>query len=425
MSEAPLDVVSAALADESALLEATFQGAQRGQTPAWRRVSVRPVLVRGERRTQFVFSDGVQDRTQNVGADEAAQLAAGLLAQPFGSILVKTTTETLRVQFSKKGIPLLHRERRKTGESIPLELAHDRHKDRILTEGDRIPFLRAIGVTTADGRVLAAQQRKFRQINEFLRLLDETLSGARLPERPLRVVDLGCGNAALTFATYHYLREIKGLPATMVGVDIKAPLMEKHRRIAADLGWDGLTFAAARIDDYVPHSSPGNGSGSLPGSGSGSMPGSSSGPLPDIVLALHACDTATDEALAQGVRWRSAVILSAPCCHHHLQAQLERAPVTAAARPLLRHGILKERFGDVLTDALRAHILRLLGYRADVIEFVPVEHTPKNLLIRAVRTDAPPDASLVGEYRQLKDSWSVQPYLETLLAAELEPVLAG
>jgi SAM-dependent methyltransferase len=354
------------------------------------------VLVRGERRTQFVFSDGVQDRTQNVDATEAARLVANLLTQPFGSVQVKTTTETLRVQFSKKGAPLLHRERRKADESIPLDLAHDRHKDRILTEGDPVPFLQAIGVTTADGRVRAAQQRKFRQINEFLRLLDEALSGARLPERPLRVVDLGCGNAALTFATYHYLREVKGLQATMVGVDIKGPLMEKHRRIAIDLGWDGLAFAAARIEDYVPYSSPGNSSESLP----------------DIVMALHACDTATDEALAQGVRWRSSVILSPPCCHHHVQAQLEHAPVAAAARPLLRHGILKERFGDVLTDAFRAHILRLLGYRTDVIEFVSTEHTAKNLMIRAVRTDRPdPDASTAAE--RLAATWGVTPALAT------------
>jgi SAM-dependent methyltransferase len=328
-------------------------------------------------------------------------LLGELLGQPLAGIQVRTTTETLRVQFNKKGEPLLHRERAAT---LPLDPAHDRHKPRLLPDGEPVPFLQAIGVMTADGRVRADRQRKFRQINEFLRLLDEAITDAPLPDRPLRVVDLGCGSGALTFATYHLLNNVRGLRAEMVGVDVKAALMDKYRRIAAELGWEGLSFAAARIADYTPPVA---------------------AEPPDIVLALHACDTATDEALAQAVRWRSAVVLSAPCCHHHLQAQLEKTAAPPSARLFLRHGILRERFGDILTDGLRAHILRLLGYRTDVIEFVPVEHTPKNLLIRAVGSGALPDAALTREYLETRQAWGVTPYLETLLAAELEPLLAA
>ncbi len=248
-------------------------------------------------------------------------------------------------------------------------------------------------MTTADGRIRANQQRKFRQINEFLRLIDETGEIDKVTSRPLRVVDLGCGSAALTFATYHYLTAVKGRAVSMTGVDTKAHLMERHAATAAQLGWDGLRFAAARISDYRPDAPA------------------------DVVLALHACDTATDEALARAIRWRSRLIFSAPCCHHHLQAQLAAAETPSPFRPVLRHGILRERLGDALTDALRAHILRLLGYRAEVLEFVAVEHTPKNLMIRAVHTGAPPTAALVAEYQALKAYWGVTPYLETCSAS--------
>ena len=185
----------------------------------------------------------------------------------------------------------------------------------------------------------------------------------------------------------------------MTGVDAKEFLMARHQATAAELGWEGLTFAAGQILDYAPAEAP------------------------DVVLALHACDTATDDALARAVRWGSRLIFSAPCCHHHLQAQLAAAETPSPFRPVLRHGILRERLGDALTDALRAHILRLLGYRAEVLEFVAVEHTPKNLMIRAVHTGAPPTPALVAEYRALKTYWGVTPYLEELLSAELATVL--
>ena len=371
--------------------EAIFQGTQRGAIVPWERVTIRPVLVKGTRHLQVARFDGQQDRSQNYRGEDAQAPLAELLAHPFKSLRVTTADETLRVQFSKKGRPILHRERRDDHPPIPLDLAHDRAKPLILPEDEPAPFLQAIGVMTADGRVRADQQRKFRQINEFLRLIDETGEIDKLDVGPLRVVDLGCGSAALTFATYHYLTAVKGREVVMTGVDTKTHLMERHAATAAQLGWDGLRFAAARISDYHADAPA------------------------DVVLALHACDTATDEALAQAIGWRSRLILSAPCCHHHLQAQLSAAATPEAFRPVLRHGILRERLGDVLTDALRAHILRLVGYRAEVLEFVPVEHTPKNLMIRAVRNDAPPTAALIAEYRALKAYWGVTPHLETLL----------
>ncbi len=388
-----------AILDDS-FVEAAFQGAQRGTPPPWPRVTIRPVLLRGERHWQFTYFDGRQDTSKNYGSAEAEARLAELLALPFKSVTATTTAETVRVQFSKKGRPILHREARQ-GAPIALDLAHDRAKPNILAEEQPPDFLRAIGVATADGRVRADQRRKFNQINEFLRLMDESGAVDDLRADPIRVIDLGCGSAALTFAVYHYLNTIKGRPATVIGVDAKAHLMERHNDTAARLGWPGMHFEAARIEEYE------------------------AADAPDVVLALHACDTATDEALARAVGWGSRLIFSAPCCHHHLQAQLAAAETPEPFRPVARHGILRERLGDLLTDALRAHILRLLGYRAEVLEFVAVEHTPKNLMIRAVHTGAAAPAALVAEYQALKSYWGVTPYLEELLAARLQPILYG
>lgn len=400
MVEFPAPLLQAAILENTRFVEASFQGTRRAGEVSWERVTIRPVLIKDTRHWQFVYFDGTQTTTKNYLAQEAKGPLDDLIAHPFKSIQAITTEETIRVQFSKKGRPIVHHEPRGK-QPVPLDLAHDRAKPGILSEHQPAPFLNVIGVTTSDGRVRADQQRKFRQINEFLRLVEETNEVERLASRPVHVVDLGCGSAALTFATYHYLNTIRNIPATLTGVDTKAYLLDRHRATAAQLGWDGMSFEAGRILDFEP------------------------GHLPDIVLALHACDTATDEALARAIKWGSSLIFSAPCCHHHLQAQLATNETPGAFRPVVRHGILRERMGDILTDAFRAQILRLLGYRTDVIEFVAVEHTPKNLMIRAVRVDAPLPANLLEEYSALKSYWGVTPYLEELLVEEMDSVLAG
>ncbi len=388
-----------AIVDES-FVEATFREAQRGATVPWPRVTIRPVLLRGARHWQFTYFDGRQDTAKNYELADIEEQLGELLALPFKSLTATTTAETVRVQYSKKGRPILHREPRR-GAPIPLDLAHDRAKAGILSEEQPAEFLKALGVATADGRVRADQRRKFNQINEFLRLMDDSGSIEDLRADPIHVVDLGCGSAALTFAVYHYLNIIKGRPATVIGVDAKAHLMERHNKTAGQLGWTEMYFEAAQIEEFQAATAP------------------------DVVLALHACDTATDEALARAVGWGSHLILSAPCCHHHLQAQLAAAETPDPFRPVARHGILRERLGDILTDAMRAHILRLLGYRSEVLEFVAVEHTPKNLMIRAVYTGAPAPAALVAEYQALKAYWGVTPYLEQLLAERIQPILAA
>jgi SAM-dependent methyltransferase len=209
-------------------------------------------------------------------------------------------------------------------------------------------------------------------------------------------VDLGCGNAYLTFAAHRYLGSVRRLPVRVVGVDVKAQSSAHNSRVADQLGVaDEVRFVQGEI---------------------GSVDAAALGVHPDVVLALHACDTATDDALAQAVRWDAALVLAAPCCHHDVAAQLRRQEAPAPYGSLVRDGILRERFADTLTDALRAATLRLQGYRVDVVEFVESRHTPRNTLLRAVRTGTAADPRAQAELEELTSTWHVEPRLAELLS---------
>jgi len=385
------------LLDPDRLLRAVAGGRRRGATPTWRRVELRPVDLRAGRRLQVVAHDAAQAHTRNHAyGPEAATAVDELLAEPFGNWHLETVEATVQLRVTKKGEAQVHRA--VAARELAVSRAHDRPKPRLVDPAE--PFLHALGVTDAQGRVKPSRQDKYHQVEEFVRALDAVLDPARLPHRPVRVVDLGCGNAYLTFAAYRHLAGARGLPVELVGVDVKAQAREHNSAVAASLGWAGdVHFVQGTISDADV-------------------------PAPDVVLALHACDTATDEALARAVRWQAPLVLAAPCCHNDLQRQL-----AAADRPpepyglLARHGILRERFADVLTDALRAALLRLLGYRVEVVEFVASQHTPRNTLIRAVRTGAAPTPELVAQYRELTAAWQVTPALARLLDDELADIL--
>ena len=288
---------------------------------------------------------------------------------------------------TRKGEALVHTSPRTT--PAVLDRGHDRDKERLLPEDD--PLFRALGLADADGRLKPTRRDKYRQVEEFLRLLDTAVAEAidkgqlRRPtaEAPLRVVDLGCGNAYLTFAAERFLVEVRGLPVQLVGVDVKEQSREHNEKVAGELGLDA-TFVV------------------------GSIGGVTLDVAPEVVLALHACDTATDEALARAVEWQAALVLAAPCCHHDVAAQLRKAPTPAPYAMLTRHGILRERLADTLTDALRATLMRLQGYRVDVVQFVESKHTPRNTLLRATRTGAPvKGGSLRRDYDDLVAAWGI------------------
>jgi SAM-dependent methyltransferase len=373
----PLDAALARLRplllDSQRLVRAVAAGRRRGaEPPRWRRAELRPVDLKAGRALQVVRYDDRQAHTRNAAyGAEAAHAVDELLGLPFGNWHVDTVAETIQLRVTKKGEAQVHR-------SVHADRAapggHDRIKPHLLDPGD--PLFAALG----------ADADKRRQVDAFLRMLDPVVES-----RPLRVVDLGCGNAYLTFAAYRHLTGTRGLPVRLTGVDLRPAARERNTALARQLGWDAdITFVEGSIRDAVVAA-------------------------PDIVLALHACDTATDEALARAISWRSPVVLAAPCCHHDVQAQLRRSAAPAPYGVLTRYGILRERFADVLTDAFRAALLRLHGYRVEVMEFVSTRHTPRNVLIRAVRTGVPPVPDDVADYEGLTTAWQVRPKLADLL----------
>lgn len=381
------------LGDET-FVSATFSGHQRGHRSPWKKVLIRPVLIKQARHLQFSYFDDQKDISKNYIGDDIRHHLDELLAEPFRNFAIVTNQERIQINLTKKGKPIISRKANDV--SVETALTHNRQKKKILTEGKAIPYLQTVGIMTEDGRVKAHMQNKFKQINEFLRLLAETEKLDKFDHLPIEVVDFGCGNAYLTFATYHYLTEILGLQTHMVGIDTKVDLLEKHAQNVRELGWAGLTFEESLIHDYQPATPP------------------------DIVIALHACDTATDDAIAQGIRAGSKIIVCAPCCQHDLQVQLEKTTSPAPFAPIMSCGLFHERVGDILTDSFRALILKMIGYHVDVMQFVPAEHTPKNLMIRAVKVAKIGSSKHIHDYLELKNYWKVHPYLHRILEAEID-----
>ncbi|MEV6523674.1 SAM-dependent methyltransferase [Longispora sp. NPDC051575] len=407
-----LDELRGQLTDPERLVRAVAAGKRRSGTPQWVRAELRPVTLKGVRRLQVVVTS---DRPHTRNVDFTDPVVAELLAEPFGNWHVETVSETIQLRVTKKGEAQVSRH----AAAHTAVTSHDRAKEHLLAPDD--PIYRLIGGNAA----------KRRQVDAFLRALDATLgrrpagsgnatnrlapdaasgdpstpatdgdsphpsagdsaaptAGAAelapgTPGRLLRIVDLGCGNAYLTFAAYRYLTS-QGIDAELIGVDVRADQRDRNTALAEELGWaDKVRFVAGTILEAPVESA-------------------------DVVLALHACDTASDEALARAVGWGAEHILVAPCCHHDIAAQLKKHP-----SPLVGQPILRERFADVLTDSLRALILRQHGYRVEVTEFVDSAHTPRNLLLRATRTGT---VSGGTEFAALVDEWHVAPHLGTLL----------
>lgn len=373
--------------DSGAFIRAVFSGEQKGASVPWVKVVVRPVELKGQVHWQFSYLDDKKDITKNY-LEEAASKVDELLALPFRNIFVESGAGNVQVNFTKKGKALVSKSK---PSAVSTDLSHDRQKNKLLTDENAAPFLKAVGIMTQDGRIRADMQRKYRQINEFLRLVDEIASFPAESGQPFHVIDFGCGNAYLTFAIYFYLREILKLEAHVTGVDVNADLIERHKLKVTSLGWEHLSFQTGYIADYQTETPP------------------------DMVIALHACDTATDDAIAQGIRWNSRFIICAPCCQHDLQEQMARIDLPDSHASVFQDGIFFERMGDILTDTFRATILRIMGYRTDVTQFVPIEHTAKNLMIRAVKTSQPGNERWVEQYRKLKSFWGVAPYLEKII----------
>jgi len=344
------------------------------------------VALRDAVQTQVTWHTDKTAETRNYSGAEA--VAGELHDVPFRTAHIELRSATIEARVAKRGRLLVSR---RAGANTA-SLAHDRRRDRPIAPD--APFLDVLGVSH-DGVVKPTGQRKYRQINEFVRILGATVHTGAVHTGPLRVLDLGCGNAYLTFATVHHLLAT-GVACTVTGVDRDPETIARNNERTHRLGWqDSLRFTSSLIRAYRPAEAP------------------------DLVMALHACDTATDDVLALAVEHNATHLLASPCCHHDLQKQLRPLTMPTGFGDLARDGILAEQLGDVLTDSLRASLLRMAGYRVDVFAFVPVEHTVRNNLIRATRTAGGDTTGAEASVRALAAMFSVRPRLAELLEHRL------
>lgn len=381
MTELDLSGIQALVRDVGSLKRVVISGRRKAFNPKFLRVDIRPVIIRKLLQLQVISHDGTKDFTKNYLPEEFE--LEPLLADGYANILIERRTETWSIKITKQGKFQSHRKVIKSESSVIDEssLTHDRKKERLLPADDSM-FI-ALGISDKDGRLIPRQSDKYRQVDEFLRIVANVIGD--LNEDPLTVVDLGCGNAYLTFAVHRYLKS-QSRHVKVIGVDNRQDSRLRNEKISAELGIaDEISFVASDIAEF---------------------------PIRDttLVIALHACDTATDDAIAWAIKSKARAVLISPCCHHEINRDLK--PANQNWQPLFRHGIIRERFADILTDSLRAEFLKINGYRAEIIEFVAIDHTPRNLLIRATYSGTPGDRS---NYESLCKEWSIKPYLEKLL----------
>ena len=325
-------------------------------TETLQKIKIRPVNHKGQTIYQIEEFTKTQAFHKNVSPEELSAGFPAYFENRFRQGQITLAGENIQILVSKKGAVSILRKKNKTENFKQLPLSHNRSKNYILNEGTPVPFLVELGVMTKDGTVTKAKYDKFRQINRFLEFIRDVLPA--LPaDRPVTILDFGCGKSYLTFAIYHFLKILHGRDVKIIGLDLKKDVIANCNRLAEKLGYTELTFLHGDIADY-------EGVDAI-----------------DMVVTLHACDTATDFALSKAIGWNASVILSVPCCQHELNKQVKSEALT----PLLKYGLIKERTAALFTDALRANMLEAVGYQTQILEFIDMEHTPKNILLRAVR----------------------------------------
>lgn len=381
------------------------------------KIKIRPVVLKNELRFQATSYVGTKVLHANYDAGALAQDIVVWMERDFKQLQASTRTEDITVLVSKKGKMTIKRKKTAVpvgdvhapqaapspgnaasapqldpapgtpaADPFAMLAAHNRQKRYILQEGVPVDFLVDLGVMTPQGKVVKARYDKFRQINRFLEFIEDILP--QLPKkRQIHIIDFGCGKSYLTFAMYYYLKELAGYDIVITGLDLKKDVIARCNGLARRYGYDGLEFLHGDIASYEDTDSV------------------------DMVVTLHACDTATDYALYKAVRWNARVILSVPCCQHELNRQIQCGGLSA----VLQYGLLKERMAALCTDGLRAELLNAAGYKTQILEFIDMEHTPKNILIRAVRERRVDSFALSEKYEKCRDLLNVSPTLEQLL----------
>ena len=370
---------------DDGMMLAVLSGQRKKEPDVPSRVRIRPVEIRGERVFQATATVGTKAIHKNYTLEEVRPYVEASLTDGFSQLQIQGQMKDGAVLVSKKGKQTIKTRPHEALEPVKIQ-SHNRVKQYILKEGIPVPFLVDLGVMNKEGKVHTHSYDKFKQINRFLEFIEDILPSLQ-KDREVTILDFGCGKSYLTFAMYYYLKELKGYDVNIIGLDLKEDVIKKCSGLARKYGYEKLHFLQGDIADYE---------------GVNKV---------DMVVTLHACDKATDYALAKAVEWDAEVILSVPCCQHELNYRIQNDLL----EPVLKYGILKERMSALITDGIRAELLESEGYHTQILEFIDMEHTPKNLLIRAVKTG---DKAPVAKLSQMTDAFNGHLTLEKLLYPE-------
>lgn len=355
------------------------------------KITIRPILLKSEFIYQITYNYKNKVTHENLKDHEMIEKVMGFFETNFKQGQIYTSGADYQILVSKKfKVNIL----KKAPSKKAVNLEHNRKKNYIIPEDQPCAFLSRLGVMNEKGKVFASKYDKFRQINRFLEMIADVAIHFE-QHKKINIIDFGCGKSYLTFAMYHYFVDILKMDVNIIGLDLKKDVVKHCNLIAKDLGYKDLQFKIGDIEHFEGLKKV------------------------DMVVTLHACDTATDAALAKSIEWNADVILSVPCCQHELFEQVHNEVMV----PLEKHGIIKERMSALITDSIRANILEIMGYKTQIIEFIDLEHTPKNLLIRAIKTGKAA-SGVIYEYNEFKSFWNVSPYLEKALGEGFQSKLA-
>ena len=370
-------------------LRATISGKRHGDIAE--KVKIRPVMLKGTLYFQTAVSDGKREYHKNYQKEELLVQTEEWLLSDYKQLQLDTTSQSIQAMVSKKGKAAIKKKMAVQKREARV-LEHNRKKRYIIEEGTPVPFLVDLGVMTEEGKIVHARYDKFRQINRFLEFVEDVLPELD-KDRELTLIDFGCGKSYLTFAMYYFLKIRQGLNIRMIGLELKEDVILHCQELADKYGYDKLQFLMGDIASF-------DGVQQV-----------------DMVVTLHACDTATDYALEKAVNWGAKVILSVPCCQHELNRQIQ----SEVMEPILKYGLIRERMAALLTDAFRGDVLELMGYQVQILEFIDMEHTPKNILIRAVKGKNPLQGGTAKKTEKQEalqhcmDAWGAMPMLYQLL----------
>lgn len=362
---------------------------RRKDEESFNKVTIKPVLIKDEIKLQFTYEYKNKVLHKNLEASEFISEVEKLLIENFKQGIIFTKEADYQILVNKKGKANILK-KKPTKEKV--DLSHNRKKSYIIEDGEPVDFLIRLGVMNENGKVVSKRYDKFRQINRFLEMVADVIPKIN-KDKTLNIIDFGCGKSYLTFALYHYLVNILNLDVNIIGLDLKEDVILFCNEVAMDLNYDRLKFIHGDIKDYE---------------GLDKV---------DMVVTLHACDIATDAALVKAVNWGAEAILSVPCCQHEFYDKIHN-PVL---EPMLNHGIIKEKLASLVTDSLRANVLEILGYQVQLLEFIDMEHTPKNILIRAIKTDNKNNKETIDKYIKFKEFWGLKDlYIEKELGERVK-----